>query len=471
MSETVVDGASTSEKKDYPKLVTIAVMHMAQYFPEVFVAVALPAVFRANGLPLEFFALLSIPLWSRSFKFLFALVVDNYGSTKIGFRKSWIIPCTSIGAAIYFALGFVEPIPTNVYAIIGILVVKTIIMTAQDISIDGFASEQFRAHERSTGAAMIVFLATAAGALGSVMLALIDSWGWTYAMWAAAVLLIAAVAPGVIRKEPAPPAAVLERREQGERASLTNVVMRRENWFVLPFLLFFGFQGTFHGAMGSVFMVDIGLTLTDIGLLAGAAAISGSAAAALTTPILIGRFGMRRTGIIGIFPLPLIGGFYTYLGFLGELPELFDLGIFGMYPGYWVLFAFAIAASFTGGVWIYAVNTSRFRWPSKRQAATDYAAHSSVWNLGIAVAAFFSPLMAALFEGWLPDKFWAIFYAVTYSITVVVAIAYSLLVNQVDSICDERDEREEAGENTALPVPKWMKDVLAKVVSLYQQIR
>lgn len=463
MAETTMDGGKTSEKKDYPKLVTIAVMHMAQYFPEVFVSAALPAVFRANGLPLEYFALLSIPLWPRTFKFLFALVVDNYGSTKIGFRKSWIIPCTSIGAVIYVGLGFVEPIPTNVYAIVGILFAKTIIMTAQDISIDGFASEQFKEHERSTGAAMIVFLATAAGALGSVMLALIDSWGWTYAMWAAAALLIAAVAPGVIRKEPPPPAAVMERRAQGERASLINVVFRRENWFALPFLLFFGFQGTFHGAMGSVFLYDIGLTLTDIGLLAGAAAISGSAAAALTTPILIGKFGMRVTGIIGVFPLPVIGSFYVYLGYLGKLPEFFDLGIFGIYQGYWVLFAFSIASAFTGGIWVYAVNTSRFRWPSKRQAATDYATHSSVWNLGIALAALCSPLLAALFEGWLPVRFWAIFFATTYSVTVMVAITYTLVVARIDRICDERDELEEAGENTAVPTPQWMLTLKAKI--------
>ncbi len=429
-----------SPKINFPKVSTIAVMHMAQYFPEAFVAIALPAVFRQQGLPLEDFWLLGLPLLPRTFKFLIALLVDNYGNVKIGFRKTWIIPCTTLGASLYIVIGFIEPVPAAVYAIVGVLLLKTLIMTAQDIAIDGFAAEQFEDHERSTGASMIVFLAVSGGALGTIMLSLVDTFGWTFAMTAAAALLIAAVTPGIIRKEPPPPAAVQARRLEGERASLFDTLKRRENHIVLPFLYFFGFQGTFHGAMWAVFMVDMGATLTEIGTLAGAATISGSAAAALSTPFLIRHLGIKKTGIIGIFPIPFIAAFYIYLGTMDALPEQFDFGEgIGVFSTYWVLFAFIIAASFTGGIWAYAVNTSRFRWPSKRQAATDYAVHSSVWNFGIWCAASAAgPFAAFLSEDW------SLFFTLTYGVSILTAIAYVFVIDPAEKICVDRDERDAA---------------------------
>lgn len=442
-SESVADqpaGGIAGKKINFPKVSTIAIMHMAQYFPEAFVAIALPAVFRQQGLPLEDFWLLGIPLMPRTFKFLIALLVDNYGSTKIGFRKTWIIPCTTLGAALYLVVGFIQPVPSAVYAIVGILLLKTLIMTAQDIAIDGFAAEQFEDHERSTGASMIVFLAVSAGALGSIMLSLVDAFGWTFAMTVAAALLVVAVLPGIIRKEPPPPAAVQARRHEGERASLIDTIKRRENHIVLPFLYFFGFQGTFHGAMWAVFMVDMGATLTEIGTLAGVATISGSAAAALTTPVLIRKLGMKKTGIIGIFPIGLIAAFYVWLGTFDALPEQFDFGGFGIFSTYWVLFAFIVAAAFTGGIWAYAVNTSRFRWPSKRQAATDYAVHSSVWNFGIWCAAS----LAGPFAAFLNEN-WSLFFILTYGVSILTAIAYVLVIDPAEKICVERDEREAAG--------------------------
>ena len=57
-----------SSGKDTPKLVTLAVLHMAQYFPQVFAGVALPFLFRKEGLPLEMFWLLALPGYTRFLK-------------------------------------------------------------------------------------------------------------------------------------------------------------------------------------------------------------------------------------------------------------------------------------------------------------------------------------------------------------------------------------------------------------------
>ena len=92
---------SESQRKDYKKIYSLAVLHMAQYFPQGFTQSALPAIFRQQGLPLEQFWLLSVPTWPRWIKFLMAIVIDNVGNEKFGYRRSWILPCTrNLGAVV-----------------------------------------------------------------------------------------------------------------------------------------------------------------------------------------------------------------------------------------------------------------------------------------------------------------------------------------------------------------------------------
>ncbi len=70
-----------AKKKDYPKLMMLAVLHMAQYFPAAFTGTALPFMFRQQGLPLEMFWLLALPGIPRWFKWIMALLVDNNWDT------------------------------------------------------------------------------------------------------------------------------------------------------------------------------------------------------------------------------------------------------------------------------------------------------------------------------------------------------------------------------------------------------
>ncbi|HEY6599236.1 MAG TPA: hypothetical protein VIZ30_07985, partial [Pseudomonadales bacterium] len=202
---------------DYAKLWSLGLLHMAQYFPAAFTAVALPALFRQAGLPLEMFWLLALPAIPRWLKWLIALAVDNYGSPRIGVRKSWIIPCTTLGALLYFSLSFLEPTLAMVYVIVGILVVKSFIMAAQDVAVDGFATESMTDADRTIGTSIIIFLAAFGGIVGASLTAVVEQIGWSNTMMIASGLLVAAAVPAILRKEPPPPAATRDRREKGER--------------------------------------------------------------------------------------------------------------------------------------------------------------------------------------------------------------------------------------------------------------
>lgn len=412
--------------KDYPKLITLAVLHMAQYFPAAFTGVALPTIFRQEGLPLRYFGLLAIPGYPRWIKFIIALVVDNYGIERIGYRKTWIIPCTILGTSLYAMLAYIPPSVAAVYTIVGILFLKSFIMAAQDIAVDGYAAESMNEAERPTGTSLIVFLAVTAGVLGSVVVALVDKFGWKPTMMVASLLLLGFAMPAIIRKEPPPPEASRKRRERGEKPSLIKFMKRRDSWYIMPFLFGFGFAGAFGGSMFLPFLVDKGMTLTQIAFFSAIAALAGNGAAALTTPILISRIGLKKTALIGMCVIPVEA---AVLYVLASMPQLPSLPIF---------IAMMAAMGFGVSLYYITVNNSRFRWASKVQSGTDYSLQSSIWNCGISIA--------ATLAGFVADATtWSMFFAISGTIGTGVALSYILMFDRVEALVQQR-EREELAE-------------------------
>ena len=147
----------------------------------------------------------------------------------------------------------------------------------------------------------------------------------------------------------------------------------------------FGFGATFFVAMLGPFWADKGLTLTEFGILSPIAALAGSGVAALLTPWLIPRIGMRGTAMLGISILPIEAGIYCYYVLVPTLPAL---------P---VLITTVSLLAFSTNIYFFTVTISRFRWVSKAQAGTDYALQSSMWNLGVWAAGSTAGLVAGVF--------------------------------------------------------------------------
>ena len=414
--------------RDIPKLLSVGVLHMAQYFPAAFTGVALPFVLRKEGLPLEMFWLLALPAVPRWLKWAIALVVDNYGNTRFGYRKSWIVPCTVIGALLYASLAWIPPSVAAVYTIVAILTVKSFVMAAQDIAVDGYAAECMTDAERPIGTSIIVFLATTATVLGAATVALVEAFGWSSTMFAASLLLILAATPAILRRESPPPAATLRRRERGERPSLIGSLRRQESAYILPFLFLFGFGGAFFTSMVGPFLADKGLTLTQFGMLAPVSAIAAFGAGAVATPFLVDRFGMRRAAMIGIALIPLEGVFFAVLALMPSLPPLPTIAaIFGV-------------IGFGTAVYTFVVNNSRFRWVSKAQAGTDYSLQSSVWNFGIWVAGSVAGIVAARLG-------WATFFPIAAVLATAFGVFYLVTLERIEALVQRR-EAEELSEET-----------------------
>jgi PAT family beta-lactamase induction signal transducer AmpG len=422
---------SAAEQKDYPKLVVLGVLHMAQFFPYAFTATALPFMFRKEGLPLEMFWLLALPNIPRWFKWLLALVVDNYGSTRFGYRKTWIVPCTIIGALAYAVLAWIPPSLDVVYLIVAILFFKSFVMAAQDIAVDAYATESMSDAERPVGTSIINFLGALAGVLGTGTIALVETFGWSSTMFAASALLIIAALPAIIRREPPPPEASRARQARGERPDLLKALKRRDyRRYILPFGFLYGFGVVFMSSMVGVFFADKGLTLTQFGILAPISAIVGSSLAAIATPWLINRIGFRKTTLISVCALPIEGAMFCAFAVL-SLPVL---------P---MLIAMVSLLGFATGLFNYTTSISRYRWSSKAQAGTDYSLQSSFMHLGAWASGSVSGLVVAQIG-------WVYFFPLASVVAMVAAVFYVVNFDHIEALVRDRERLELPPEQDAL---------------------
>ncbi len=425
MSQAGTDGAGakpSEETKDLKKIYALAILHMAQYFPQGFTQQALPALFRQQGLPLDKFWLLSLPTWPRWIKFLIAAVVDNVGSMKFGYRRSWFVPCTAISALLYLSLAFVDPVPSAIALIVTILVIKSLFMTAQDVAVDAYCSESFNDAERPTGAAAIVFLASLGGFIGAACIALIETVGWSITMTLASLLLVAAALPAILRPEPPPPPEMQRRRERGEIANPLRALFRKDSLLVMPHCFSQGWIDSFAFTMVLPFFIDHGMTLTEYGIYLPCVGIIGRGSAALIVPRVIEKVGLRAAGIIGAAGYALEGVLYSTLAARGELPPL------------WLLVAMVATLNMVYNHYLMAVNTSRYAWVSKAQAGTDYSMGSSFYFLGLG--------LGQALCGFLADAIgYRNFFVISFAIATGLALFYSFTVGKTDRMVARREEK------------------------------
>jgi MFS family permease len=414
---------SSTEKIDYAKLTSLGALHMAQYFPAAFAGIALPAIFRKEGLPLEMFWLLALPAIPRWLKWLIALLVDNYGSTRIGVRKTWIIPCTFLGALLYYSLSFLQPTTAMVYVIVTILLIKSFIMAAQDIAVDGFAAESLNDSDRAIGTSVIIFMASLGSVIGGGLMSGVEMLGWSTTMTMASGLLILAALPAILRKEPPPPLASQKRKERGERPSLIRAFTRPESRHIIPYLFAFGFGGSFMGALFSAFLVDKGVALSEIGIILPIAAFVGAGGGALITPAVVKFLGLKGAGMVGMVFLPIEGMAFAWFSTMDEL------------PGVIVLTCILAVLFFTTSIYSYAVNNSRFRWASKSQAGTDFSMQSSIWNFGVWAAGSSAGFVAAWFG-------YTIYFIIGAVCATFIAAWYVLMFDHVERLVQAREAQE-----------------------------
>lgn len=276
-----------SEAPVLPVLAGIAGLYIAQSVVSGLTFVALPAVMREAGLPLDRIGLTYLVMLPWLLKVLWAPSVERYRLPRSGRQRTvGIVSAGMLAAAAAVATtALVGP------AAFGLLIVLLGIAAAAaatvDIACDGFAVERLAAGQRGWGNAAQVGGAYVGLALGGGFFLLVAAQaGWAAAALTMAGLLVACslpflvVAPGTARVE-----------ERPHRPSLRTAAADPAIRTGLVLVLVFGLGQRLGQGMLAPFLVDTGLDLASLGVVNG---LGGASAGLLGT--IVGGAAVRRLG-------------------------------------------------------------------------------------------------------------------------------------------------------------------------------
>ena len=240
--------------------------------------------------------LISLP-WML--KFSWSPLVDRYSLSNKQHYRPWIITCQSLLALTLFVSAFlsIEQSPT---AMIACLFIVCFLAATQDIATDALAINLLVARERGVGNGV----QSAGNYLGAIiggggMLILLNRFGWQNSLLTMAMFVLLASIPIWLHQEKTK-ARSLE--EKPNFTALIKFCRRPGMWRWLLILLTYTLGTRMATFMFQPLLVDLGLSLADIGLLTGIIGFSAAMVGALIAGFLIAPLGRKRALLIfGIF--------------------------------------------------------------------------------------------------------------------------------------------------------------------------
>lgn len=271
------------------------------------------SIFRSLGVSLSALSLFAIPQIPQGLRWLWAAWVDNrpLALARLGRRRSWIVVCTFVAMLIYIATGFVVPAPETLILVVMLFTLAQAVLATGEIAADAYTVEMLPSERRGIGASVVGIGREFGQLLSIVGLALLyRAAGWQAALVASGLLVFLLALPVLTQPEPPQHHDVAR-----PRASVWRFFHHARWAPVLAVLFAVNFSRAIFVAIFGAFLVDKGLSIGEIGLVAGAANTGGAIVALSLGALLIRRLGVKRlaTLMIPVSLLAVVGVFWLVL--------------------------------------------------------------------------------------------------------------------------------------------------------------
>jgi MFS family permease len=229
--------------------------------------------------------------------------------------------------------------------------------------------------------------------------------------------------PGIVRREPPPPAQAERRRARGERPSLLKLIKRPDARVVMPLIAAFSFAGALIPSLYIAYLVDVGFTVKQIGpLILAPATLVGTIIGSSFTVWFLNRFGYKTTILLSAFlmiptVLPII-----WMGSLGN-------------PSLLVVFLVTLNGIILPSFMTVAMAASRLKWSSRTQAATDYTAY-------IVIAAAAASLSLGVGGVMAEHLGWTAYFGISGALVTGCCFLFYLMFDRIEALVDARDAGE-----------------------------
>ncbi|WP_434740102.1 MFS transporter [Micromonospora sp. SH-82] len=295
---------------------TLTALYVTQYLGIGFITVGLAAILRDGGTSLQTLGLLQAIGLVWPLKFLWAPLLDRYGSRRLGHYRSWLLVLQSGLVLALLALAPFDSPVDRLGPVVAICAGYVVLSATQDVAADAVAVRVLSARTRGTGNGIQVAASYLGNLLGGgACVVVYDRFGWVPAI----LLLAALTAVGLVvvwRFREAPRADRVVATGEAYRALLT--VLRQPGCRLWTFgvvpLVYVGAGAAY--ALVTPALVDAGWSLERVGTVTGVVISVPAILAGLLSGLGIGRFG-RRTVLVGggvalvvstVLLLPLMDG-------------------------------------------------------------------------------------------------------------------------------------------------------------------
>ena len=295
-----------------------------------------PAWLRVEGVGLAeigFFALVGFPY---TWKFIWSPVMDRYTLPFLGRRRGWMLVTQLALLASIASMGFIKP-ELSIWVVAYLAAAVAFFSASQDIVLDAYRRELLPDAELGIGNAIHVQAYRLAGLIpGSLALILADHLPWHTVFVIVAlfmgvgVLLTFAIQEAI--SNPTPPRTLREAvvepfREFVQRKGMSGAAL------ILAFMFLYKLGDNMATALQSPFFIDVGFTLTQIGVISKFAALVAATVGGLAGGIIMIKLGINRAlWIFGFVQVISIFGF-ALLSVVGTDPWVLGVVVAFEYLG------------------------------------------------------------------------------------------------------------------------------------------
>ena len=294
----------------------LSALYFAQGVPFGLFSQAVPSILRQGNVSLQVIGLTSLLAAPWALKFLWSPWLDRAPFWSPAHRRrGWLIPIQSLVVLALVVLAFVDPWKTP-EALMAMVLVVNFLNASQDIPTDGLAVDILPPDERGRGNGIQVGgyrLGMLVG--GAATLWVIDAFGWQTGLLATAFVAALCVVPIIFMKEPE---SVAAEQVIGLGAGLGAMWEFLSNRAVLRFIgliAAFKLGDALANGMIKPMLIDLGLSLGDIGRISGGIGFSAALAGTVAGAFLADR--MTRNRALMVTAVFQAIGAVIYVGVLG----------------------------------------------------------------------------------------------------------------------------------------------------------
>ena len=279
----------------------LSLLYFAQGLPAGLLAKAMPALARDAGMSTQWIGLLALAALPWALKFIWAPWVDRLGCGQPNHRKRWMMGCIVgvLGVLLATSLLPSEWLFVQGFAVLlALLFLMNLFSATQDIATDGLATRMLSARLRGPGNSIQVGGYKVGLILGSgLLLILVDVIGWQQAVWLVMLALLLVLWKVSRFNEPVSALPPRQAMTFGWWRQRLLGFWRHPGmgvWLII--LLGYKVGDGFGSRMIKPFLIDMQLSLSEVGQLDIVSSLVGLGGAALGGLLMI--YMARRTALV-----------------------------------------------------------------------------------------------------------------------------------------------------------------------------